>query len=98
MNRNFTEKCAAYAVNAESDITIYWTQAFGRSPSIHRVSLIFVPVHVTKFPSFADNSTARQAFAPGVDLGAGKNRDPRQIEPEQQHDDGTQRTVCDVVV
>jgi len=31
MNRNFTEMGAAYAVNPESDITIYWTQLFGRS-------------------------------------------------------------------
>lgn len=32
MNRHFTEMGAAYAVNPESDITIYWTQVFGRAP------------------------------------------------------------------
>lgn len=29
MNRNFTEMGAAYAVNPNSDTTIYWTQVFG---------------------------------------------------------------------
>jgi uncharacterized protein YkwD len=29
MNRNFTEMGAAYAVNPQSDTTIYWTQVFG---------------------------------------------------------------------
>jgi len=32
MNPEFTEMGAAYAVNPESDTTIYWTQVFGTSP------------------------------------------------------------------